>query len=103
MLIYSIVMFAVSALFMVFSVLIFKGKTHLIHDYHQERVKDHQAYGRAFGKALSVVAAAPLVSGMIALLGESTAVLAVCLLMALLLVGFGCLLTVQKKHNGGVF
>ena len=43
MLLYSILMFAVSALLIVFSILIYRGKTNLIHSYHQTKVKDFSA------------------------------------------------------------
>ena len=63
MLPYSILMFVISAIFIVFSILIYRGRTELIHSYHRENVTDRVGYGRAFGKALLVVAASPLVSG----------------------------------------
>ena len=69
MLPYSILMFVVSAIFIVFSILIYRGRTELIHSYHRENVTDRVGYGKAFGKALLVVAASPLVSGIIGLLG----------------------------------
>ena len=39
---YAAVMLGSAVLFAVFSVLIYKGKTQLIHDYHQTRVTDHR-------------------------------------------------------------
>ena len=51
MLVYSIIMFLVAALFTVFGISIYKGKTDLIHDYHQTKVTDKSAYGKDFGKA----------------------------------------------------
>lgn len=105
MLLYSILMFAISTLFMVFSVMIYKGNTNLIHDYHQTKVKDKAAYGRAFGKALFVVAVAPLLSGIIGLFGASKTVsmISVFVLIVIMGVGIGCIIAVQKKYNNGVF
>lgn len=105
MLLYSILMFAISTLFMVFSVMIYKGNTNLIHDYHQTKVKDKAAYGRAFGKALFVVAVAPLLSGIIGLFGDSKTVsmISVFVLIVIMGVGIGCIIAVQKKYNNGVF
>ena len=59
MLIYSAIMFLAAALLLTFSIAIYRGRTDLIHFYHQTKVTDKAAYGKAFGKALLVVAAAP--------------------------------------------
>ena len=60
MLLYSLIMLPVSLLFAAFSIAIYNGKTNLIHDYHQKRVTDRAGYGKAFGKALALVALGPL-------------------------------------------
>ena len=44
-------MFVISAIFIVFSILIYRGRTELIHSYHRENVTDRVGYGKAFGKA----------------------------------------------------
>ena len=105
MLAYSVIMFCTALLFLSVSIAICKGKTELIHSYHQTKVTDHAAYGKAFGKALSVLAAAPFVSGMIALMGTSDpiALIAVAVLIAGIGIGIGCIVAVQRKHNKGVF
>lgn len=105
MLLYSILMFGVSALMIVFSILIYRGKTNLIHSYHQTKVKDFSAYGKAFGKALLVVGLAPLVSGIAALFGDDKpiAMAAVLILILGLAAGVACILAVQKKYNNGLF
>lgn len=103
MVLYCVVMFAVSALFAVFSLLIYKGKTDLIHDYHQTKVTDKSAYGKAFGKALSVMAGSMALSGVVALFGESAMWGAVAVLLIGLAVGIIAIVRVQKKYNGGVF
>lgn len=105
MLLYSVIMFVASAGFTVISVLIYRGRTELIHSYHQTRVRDKKAYGKAFGKALLVIAAALLVSGILGLLGETgtVAMAAVSVLAVGTAVGLGCILAVQKKYNNGLF
>ena len=105
MLVYSIIMFLAAALLLAFSIAIYKGRTNLIHDYHQKKVTDKPAYGRAFGKALAVVALAPLVSGLIGLFAASRPLrlIAVAALIVCLCAGVGCLVAVQKKYNKGVF
>ena len=105
MLLYSILMFAISILFIVMSVMIYRGKTDLIHSYHQTKVKDKATYGKAFGKALLVLALAPLVSGSIGLFGDSNvlAISAVLTLFAGIVLGSCCILAVQNKYNKGLF
>ena len=56
MYVYSVIMILVAVLFAVVAIAIYRGKTELIHDYHQAKVKDKAAYGRAFGKAMAVIA-----------------------------------------------
>ena len=102
MLVYSIIMFLVSALFTVLGIAIYKGKTDLIHDYHQTKVTDKSAYGKAFGKAMLVIATVMLLSGIIGLF-EKLLILAVAILIIGFVLGIGCIVAVQKKYNKGVF
>ena len=102
MLLYSIIMFLVAALFTVPGIAIYKGKTDLIHDYHQTKVTDKSAYGKAFGKAMLVIATVMLLSGIIGLF-KNLLMLAVAILIIGLVVGIGCIVAVQKKYNKGVF
>ena len=102
MLEYSIIMFLVSALFTVLGIAIYKGKTDLIHDYHQTKVTDKSAYGKAFGKAMLLIATVMLLSGIIGLF-EKLLILAVAILIIGFVLGMGCIVAVQKKYNKGVF
>lgn len=102
MLVYSVIMFIMSAVFAGVSVAICKGKTDLIHDYHQTKVTDPAAYGKAFGTALLVMAITMLLSGILGLL-ECCAILAVAVLVAGLCIGTGAIIAVQRKYNKGVF
>ena len=95
-------MFLVAVLFTVLGIAIYKGKTDLIHDYHQTKVTDKSAYGKAFGKAMLVIATVMLLSGIIGLF-KNLLVLAVAILIIGLVVGIGCIVAVQKKYNKGVF
>ena len=105
MLLYSIIMFVVGLLFVGLSIAIYKGKTNLIHDYHQTNVTDKAAYGKAFGKAMLVIAIAMLFSGIVSLLDDSeiTTIIAVAVLIIGLIIGFVCIAAVQKKYNNGIF
>ena len=102
---YSIIMFSIAVIFILLSIAIYKGKTDLIHSYHQTKVTDKAAYGKAFGKALLVIAVAPLVSGIIGLLSVShkVAMIAVAVLVVGICIGIGCIVAVQKKYNKGIF
>ena len=102
MLVYSIIMFLVSALFTVLGIAIYKGKTDLIHDYHQTKVTDKSAYGKAFGKAMLLIATVMLLSGIVGLF-EKLLILAVAILIIGFVLGMGCIVAVQKKYNKGVF
>ena len=98
MLLYSIIMFLVATLFTVLGIAIYKGKTDLIHDYHQTKVTDKSAYGKAFGKAMLVIATVMLLSGIIGLF-KNLLMLAVAILIIGLVVGIGCIVAVQIKYN----
>ena len=102
MLLYSIIMFLVAVLFTVLGIAIYKGKTDLIHDYHQTKVTNKSDYGKAFGKAMLVIATVMLLSGIIGLF-KNLLVLAVAILIIGLVVGIVCIVAVQKKYNKGVF
>ena len=106
MLIYSVIMFFAAALLLAAGIAIYRGKTDLIHSYHQTRVTDKAAYGKAFGKAFLIVALAPFLSGLIGLFGgsdERIALVAVATLIIILGIGIGFIVAVQNKYNNGVF
>ena len=103
MILFAVIMFLTAVAFAVMAVLIYKGKTELIHDYHQTKVKDKTSYGKAFGKAMGVIAISMALSGVIALFGEKIMWLAMAVLFAGLAVGLIMIFCVQKKYNGGVF
>ncbi len=103
MVLYAVIMFVVAAIFGVVAVQIYKGKTDLIHDYHQSKVKDKAGYGKAFGKAMGVIAMAMVLSGAVSLFGETATKIAVAVLAVGLIAGIVAIVRVQKKYNGGVF
>ena len=105
MVLYSIIMFLAAIPMIKMSIAIYQGKTSLIHDYHQTKVTDKAAYGRAFGKAMFVVSMSLLLSGIIGLFGASEviAMIAVAVLFIGLFIGITLIVAVQKKYNKGVF
>lgn len=102
---YSIIMFLAAIPTLWISIAIYKGKTNLIHDYHQEKVKDKAAYGKAFGKAMLVISMAMFLSGIVALLGnsEKAGMWAIAVLFVGLAAGIIGIVAVQKKFNNGIF
>ena len=102
MVLYSVIMFLVGALVGGMGIAIYRGNTNLIHDYHQTKVTDKTAYGKAFGKAMWVISAALMASGIIGL-SEKLLMLALAVLVIGLIIGIVCIVAVQKKYNQGVF
>ena len=102
MLLYSIIMFIVAVILIGMGIAIYRGKTDLIHDYHQTKVTDKSAYGKAFGKAMLVIATVLLLSGIIGLF-ENMIILAVAIFVIGLVIGIGGIVAVQRKYNKGVF
>ena len=105
MLPYSIIMFFVAVPMLIISIAIYKGNTNLIHDYHQTKVKDKEAYGKAFGKAMIVIPIAMLLSGIVNLFGsaEVFVIIALSILALGLVVGIALIIVVQIKYNKGIF
>lgn len=105
MVLYSIIMFLTAVPMIGISIAIYRGKTNLIHDYHQMKVADKAAYGKAFGKAMFVISMALFLSGIVGLSDNSdtTAMIAVAVLFIGLLIGIVWMIAVQKKYNNGIF
>ena len=105
MILYAVIMLAAACSFFLLGRAVYRGNTNLIHDYHQTKVTDPAAYGKAFGKAMFVVAMTLFLSGIAGLFGDSetTAKIAVAILFAGLILGIGCIIAVQKKYNNGIF
>ena len=104
---FSVLMFVFAALFLVLGILIQKGNTKLIHDYHQTRVKeeDKRAYGKAFAKAMYSIVLTLVLSGVVALFGETKTIvtISITILFVGLIASFVLIVKVQKKYNGGMF
>lgn len=97
---YAILMLLMAIVFAIVSTLIYRGKTDLIHEYHQSRVTDKMGYAKAFGKVFLIFPAAFALSGIV---GIFSAWLAVGILLIGLAVGTVGIVKVQKKYNGGIF
>ena len=107
MILYFVIMFLCAVLFLAVGIAIYRGKTDLIHDYHQTNVKESERreYGRAFSKGMFVLSASMFASGILVLFGDNGAVQTASLivLFAGIAVSVVIFLIVQKKYNGGLF
>ena len=105
MVLYSIILFLPAVPMMKISIAIYRGKTSLIHSYHQTKVTDQAAYGKAFGKAMLILSVTLLLSGILGLFGasETIAMLALAVLVVGLSIGIAWIVAVQMKYNKGVF
>ena len=105
MVLYSIIMLLAGVPFLLISLAIYRGNTDLIHDYHQKKVTDNTSYGKAFGRAMLVISASLLLSGIVALLGDSKGIVTIALsvLFVGLIVGIISIVAVQRKYNNGIF
>ena len=102
MILYAVIMLLTALPIGWLSAAIYRGKTELIHDYHQTKVTDQAAYGKAFGKALFVISAALLISGITAFFPDP-GMIPVAVLSIGLFIGIVCIIAVQMKYNKGIF
>ncbi len=104
---YSIILFVVALLFFVVGIAIYRGNAKLIHDYHQENIKESEKpkYCRDFSVGMFVLAATLLISGIIPLVSKEGPFLtaSIVLLVSGLIVSVIIFIKVQKKYNGGLF
>ena len=105
LLLYSLILLLAAVPMMKISISIYQGKTGLIHNYHQTKVTDQAAYGKAFGRAMLVISTTLLLSGIISLFGNSEIIakIAVTVLFVGLFVGIVWIIAVQRKYNKGIF
>lgn len=99
----TIILYGVGLLLLVFGLLIWNGKTGLIHDYHRKNVTDHKSYGKDMGKPVFIIGVALCLTATLPLIREEwlafgTAIFFVALATMLVRMYF-----VQKKHNGSMF
>ena len=99
-------MFLSAILFILIGFEIFRGKTDLIHDYHQTKVKDKVGYGKAMGKAISGIGVSALISAIISLIPynsqDQIAFIATDIFVIGFIVSFILIFKAQKKYNGGI-
>ncbi len=101
MLAYAVIMYTMAVVMVVLGLMVYRGKTQLIHEYHQRRVKDKTGYAKAMGKVLMGISAPLFCAGTVGLFTES--ILPTVVLLVGLMLSFIPFFYVQKKYNGGVF
>ena len=101
----GLVLLGVGLLFLIVAILVYRGKTELIHSYHQTRVKDKKAYGRAMGKALFVMAATMLLAAILTFFIGESAYAWICPVTVTtgFVIGLVMICIIQKKYNQGIF
>lgn len=79
---YSILMFIFGAAIFLYGLLVMLTRDHkLIMRHWAAKMTDPKLYARQFGKVLMIVSTAPLVSGLVALIGEKLMIPAVIVLI----------------------
>lgn len=101
---FMILMFIFGFIFLMLGMLIYQGNTYLIHDYHQNNVKEEEkvAYGKAFSKGTFGIGISFILSGIISLFHVSESIITGVLIFGIFF-SVGMIVTVQKKYNGGIF
>ncbi len=99
----SIVLFAVALLFFILGLMIYNGRTELIHAYHQKNINPSEkaAYGKAFSTGLFIIALTCIIAFLASLFNYDQ-LLSLIMPMGLV-IAFIVLYKVQKKYNGGLF
>ena len=101
MLIYALILFAVSILFVGIGIALFRGKTDLIMEHHQTRVTDKTAYARAFSVPMFIIADSMALAGILAL--PDMAWISVGVLLSGLTVSIVWIIGIQMKHDKSIF
>ncbi len=101
----AILYLALAAIFIVVGILIFRGNTDLIHNYHQKNVKDFDRYGKAMGKGVIGIGVFFLIGGIVSLAFkcEGGTVAGIIIVLSGFVLSLIYILRVQKKYNGGLF
>ena len=101
MLIYALILFAVSILFVGIGIALLRGKADLIMEHHQTRVTDKTAYAKAFSVPMFIIAGSMGLASILALL--DTAWISVGALISGLTVAIAWIIRIQMKYNRGLF
>lgn len=103
MIIYSIILIAAAIVLALIAVRIYRGRTDLIINYHQSRVKPEEKllYARDFSKGIFCLSGTLLIAGITILITKI--LIADIFLVVGIIISIVILVRVQDKYNKGVF
>ena len=100
MLIFALILFAVSIPFAGIGIALFRGKTDLIMEHHQTRVTDKTAYAKAFSVPMFIIAGSMGLASILAL--PDMAWISVGVLLSGLTVSIVWIIWIQMKYYRGL-
>jgi hypothetical protein len=100
---FAIIYYLFGILFIALGMAIYKGKTRLVHYYHQKNVTDHAGFGKAMGKPLAFIGVSFIVSASLAFFGEIWLSVGIALSVVSIIAMVVICLVVIKKYNGRIF
>lgn len=106
MILYAALMTVIAILFLWLGIMLRRGKTDLIHDYHQTHIPEDRKkeYGKAFSVSMFTISAGCFASGLFGLCEtELFSRLSLFVLLGGLVLSIVIIILVQKKYNGGLF
>lgn len=97
---YSVVLFIIAMIIHLWGFSLYKGNLSSLRPASYKRVKDKVAYGKAMGKAVFVMGVPQVLAGAIALLGETTVVVILTVVISVggFLAGLSCMLKVEDRR-----
>ena len=101
MLIFALILFAVSVPFGIIGITLLRGRSDLIMEHHQTRVTDKTAYAKAFSVPMFIIAGSMVLAGLLALAGF--AVWSMGALLGGLTVAIVWIICVHVKYDRGIF
>lgn len=101
----AILYLVISAIFIIIGILIFRGNTDLIHDYHRKNVTDFEGYGKGMGKGIISIGIFFLIGAVIILSvdGKSGTIAGIVTAFSGFVLSIIYIFKVQNKYNGGLF
>ena len=97
---YSVVLFIIAMIILLWGFSLYKGNLSSLRPASYKRVKDKVAYGKAMGKAVFAMGVPQVLAGVIALLGETTVVVILTVVISVggFLAGLFSMLKVEDRR-----
>ena len=103
MVIFATTFYIIGLLLLATGIAVYKGKTELIHYYHQKNVVDHVGYGKAMGKPLAVMGISGIICATMSFFGELWLTVGIAVFVVGIIAMLIVCLIVTKKYNGKIF